>query len=423
MLRENNILEFKREVNDSIVKEVIAFANTNGGTIIVGYGDDGKVYGLEDVKNDLDKISNKLTDSIEPNINFLINISNKQESGKDIIIIEVLKGTNRPYYLKSKGMTSSGVFVRLGATSHPATQDSIRDMLIETSGVTFEKNISVIQDLTFIYAERVFKEKNYGFGKIEQKNLGIINEKDVYTNLGLLLSDQCPYITKMAVYPNNTKAEFLDRQETSMGSVLQQIEEADKYLRLNSRTKAKIVGMDRVESKDYSEEVMRECILNTVGHRDYEIPGSTLIHIYKDYIEFLSLGGLVKGLTIEDIKMGSSASRNPKLINIFHRLGLVEAYGSGIPRIMDIYASSSQKPEIMVAPHSFLIRIPKMSLLADNILITNYLKDNNCITRENVEILLKINKTKAVEVINKMLNNNILIKEGKGKNIIYKLKQ
>ena len=268
MFNENDKIEFKREVNDSLVKEVIAFANSNGGTIFIGYEDDGTIYGVSNARDELDKISNKLHDSIEPSVDFLVNHQIKNEDGKDVIVVQVLQGTSKPYYIKSKGMTPEGVYVRFGATAQHATKDSIRDMIVETSGVTFEKNLSVNQDLTFMYAERIFKSKDLGFGKVEKKNLGIINDKDMYTNLGLLISDQCPYTIKMAVYPDNTKREFLDRKETSIGSVLEQLEEADHYLKLNNKVKAKIVGLERIETPEYSNEVMRECLLNTIGHRD-----------------------------------------------------------------------------------------------------------------------------------------------------------
>ncbi len=419
---ESETLEFKREVNDSLVKEVIALANTKGGTIIIGYNDEGTVYGVKDIRKEMDKISNKLHDSIEPNIDFLVTLNAKKEDEKDIIILEVLQGISKPYYIKNKGMTPDGVYVRLGATVQSASRDVIKQMILESSGITFEKNVSIIQDLTFLYAERIFKEKDLKFGKIDKKNLGIINEKNMYTNLGLLISDQCPYTIKMAVYPDNTKTEFTDRFETRTGSVLEQLDEALKYLRLNNKVSSKIIGMERVENPEYKMEILRECLLNTIGHRDYEIQGSTLIHIFKDSMEFLSLGGLVSGLTIEDIKIGSSASRNPKLINILHRLGLVEAYGSGIPRIMEEYNSSIEKPEITVAPHSFLIKIPKLNKESKYKEIVDYLKVMRGITREDVEKILGVKKQKAVDVLNEMIENGIIVKEGRARGIVYKLK-
>lgn len=421
MLNESDKLEFKREVNNSLVKEVVAFANTKGGTIIVGYDDDGKLIGLDNAKEQLENISNKLHDSIEPNIDFLVNLKLKTEDNKEIIIIEVLQGTNKPYYIKSKGMIPEGVYIRFDNTSRPSTSDMIKEMIISSSSVSFEKNISINQDLTFIYSEKIFKEKGLAFGEVEKRNLGLITEKGMYTNLALLLSDECPYTIKMAVYPDNTKKEFLDTKETMTGSILQSLEEAYSYLKINNKVKSTIVGINRVETSEYSNEVLRECLLNTIGHRDYEIPGSTLIHIFKDSIEFLSLGGLVNGLTIEDIKIGSSASRNPKLINILHRLGLVEAYGSGIPRVMESYRLSAKKPEIIVAPHSFLIRIPKLSPNDEEQTITTYLKNNLKVTRDETEKLLNVQKVKAVNILNNLLEKNIIVKEGKGKNTTYKL--
>ena len=230
---ESDKLEFKREVNDSIVKEVIAFCNSNGGTIIIGYNDDGSVCGIDNARKELDKVSSMIHDNIEPDISFLVSLRIEQQDDKNLIIIEVLQGTGKPYYLKSKGMTPIGVYIRLGATTQHATNEIIKQMIIETSGITFEKNISINQNLTFMYTERIFKEKEIAFGSKEKKTLGIINDKGKYTNLGLLLSDQCPYTTKMAVYTDNTKKEFLDMKETSAGSVLQQLEEAENYLKLN----------------------------------------------------------------------------------------------------------------------------------------------------------------------------------------------
>lgn len=420
MKKESDKLEFKREINDSLIKEVIAFCNSSGGTIIIGYNDGGTICGLNNARQDLDKISNKLHDSIEPDVSFLVSPRIENENGKDIIIVEVLQGTSKPYYIKSKGMTPEGVYVRVGATSQPSTRESIRDMIIDSSGVTFEKNLSINQDLTFLYTERVFKEKEIAFGNREKKILGIINDNNQYTNLGLLLSDQCPYTIKMAVYTDNTKKEFIDKKETNIGSVLQQLEEAESYLKLNNKVSGKIQGMERVDNYDYPEESIREVLLNTIAHRNYEIPGSTLIHIFTNRIEFLSLGGLVKGLTIEDIKLGSSSSRNPKLVSIFHRLGLVEAYGSGIPRMLELYKNSINVPNIYVAPNSFLVEMPKISLKKEYNIIIEYLRNHECATREQLEKLLGTKKVTTVTILNEMLERNLIIKEGKSRNIIYK---
>jgi len=228
-MKESETLEFKREITDNLIKEIIAFLNTNGGTIMIGYNDDGSIYGLENARDELDKISNKIYDNIEPNVSFLVSSRIEVIDEKEVIILEVLKGVNKPYYIKSKGMTPNGVFIRLGTTVKMATSELIKEMIIESANITFEKNISINQDLTFLYANKVFKEKGLKFTEREKKNLGLLNEKNKYTNLGLILSDQSPYTIKIAVYPENTKQEFLDSKEIS-GSIFEIVEEAISYL-------------------------------------------------------------------------------------------------------------------------------------------------------------------------------------------------
>ena len=415
-------IKFVKQWSDSLIKDIISFLNTLGGVIYIGYDDDGNLVGLDDAKGNLDRLTNKLHDSIEPDINFLISPRIEKQEGKEFIILEVLKGTSKPYYIKSKGMTPEGVFVRVGRTLKGATSYSIRDMILESLNITFEKNISTIQDLTFIYADKIFKDKEIAFSDREKKTLGLINENNLYTNLGLLLSDQCPYTIKMAIYKDNTKSEFIDQKETTQASVLAQIEEAENYLKLINRVAGKIKGMERVDTYDYPLEGIRELILNTVGHRNYEIPGSTLIHVFTDSIEFLSLGGLVKGLTIDDIKLGSSASRNPKLINVFHRLGLVEAYGSGIPRLYELYKNANKLPEILVGPNSFLVKLPKLTIKDDYKVVADYLKNKESATREELENVLKAKKVKTSEILKEMIKRDMIIKCGNARNITYKLK-
>ena len=422
MIKENNNLEFKRELTPSIIKEIIAFANTTGGTIILGYDDNGKIVGLKNAKEDLDRLSSKINDSIEPSVNFLVSSRIEIEEDKEIIIVEVLRGTNKPYYIKSKGMTTDGVFVRLGATVQHATKETIKEMIIESSGVSFEKNISINQDLTFTYANKVFKNKDISFGDVEKRNLGIINLDNKYTNLGLLISDQCPYSIKVARYKDNTKTEFLDSKEFSEQSILSQLENIYEYLMMNNRVSSKIDGMERIDEYDYPKNSLREMLCNIITHRNYEINGSNLIHIFSDKIEFLSLGGLVSGLTIEDIKLGSSSSRNPNLVNIFHRLNFVEAYGTGIPRMYEEYKTSTTNPEIKVAPNSFLVILPKLNLKNEYMLIIDYLKQNIQGTRESFEKILNLGKSATINVLNEMIEREIIEKIGFSKNVVYKLK-
>lgn len=217
--KETEKIELKRELNESIKKELIAFANTYGGEIYIGVDDYGKIIGLDNAKQDLESVSNIIRDSIKPDLTFFTSVKIIEIEGKEVIQIEVLQGTKKPYHLAAKGLKPSGVFVRHGITSSPATEDSIRQMIVESDGVIFEKARCINQELTFDYAKKIFKEKKIEFQSSNRRTLGMINEDGYYTNLGLLFSEECQHSIKCALYDGNTKLEFRDRKEFS-GSIL-----------------------------------------------------------------------------------------------------------------------------------------------------------------------------------------------------------
>ncbi len=420
MFKESDTLELKRELNPKICKEIIALANTKGGTIYIGYDDDGNLVGLPNAKEELDKLSNYISDNIAPNLTFNLSLSIIKELEKEVIVIKVLKGTNRPYYLKSKGITPEGVYVRLGATNRMATRDEIVKMIMEDTNVKFEDNISINQDLTFKALEREFKNQDIELNNIKMKNMGLINDDNKYTNLAYIVSDQNNFPIKIAIYKGDDKVEFLDRKEIEEGSIFEQLEEVERFLKLVIKVPAKIVGMERVERPEYSLETIRESLLNSIIHRDYSVYGSTLINIYENSIEISNIGGLVGGLTIDSIKRGNSATRNPKLASIFHRLGLVEAYGSGIPRILARYKNQKKQVEIESVDNSFFIRFPKLEYNDDNDdSVIDYVKENGKITRENVQDILNCSKSSAIRKLNSYVDKSILKKIDGGKSTYY----
>ncbi len=427
MYKESQNLELKREVNSNLCKEIIAFANTNGGTIYIGYDDEANLIGIENAKEELDRISNLISDSIEPNIVFNVSLDIVEEFDKEIIVIKVLKGTQRPYYLKSKGMTSEGVFLRFGATNRKATRDEIAKMIMDDTGVKFEDNISKNQKLTFTSLRKEFEERNIQFDKTKMKNLGMMTNDGLYTNLGLIVSDQNIYPIKLAIYKGNDKVEFLDKKELENMSVFEQLHEAERFMNLFIKIPAKIVGMKRIESPEYNLEVIRESLLNSIIHRDYSVDASTLISIYEDSIEVVNIGGLIGGLTVEAIKKGTSANRNPKLASLFHRLEYVDAYGSGIPRILAKYQYQTHKPLIETDENSFFIRFPKIDGKSEKEneqiqLMKEIYSKNKKILREDIEEIYNCSKVTAVRKIKSLIEIGILVRVGNGKNIYYEMK-
>ena len=200
MYKESEIIELKREYTEDIRKEIIAFANTNGGTIYVGVDDNGDIVGIDDCDALMLKIGNLVRDSIKPDITAFIHYDNLVEHDKNILKITVQRGTLRPYYIHSKGLKPSGVYVRQGFASVPASDMLIKDMIRDTDGDSYESARSLQQKLTFKRLKHEFDDKTLAFNDPQKRTLGITEFDDIYTNLGLLLSDQCPHELKIAVF-------------------------------------------------------------------------------------------------------------------------------------------------------------------------------------------------------------------------------
>lgn len=434
MYKEDQNTELKVELTKDIKKEIVAFANTNDGTIYIGIDDNGKIIGLKNAEKDLEALSGMIREGIKSDLTLYTKIYIEEIDGKDIIIVKVTEAPNKPYYLADKGLKTSGVYLRHGNTSIQASEEVIKKLLLDSNSNSFENNISNIQNLHFEYLKNIFKRHNIEIDNNKFKTLNIVNLNNQYTNLGLLLSDECPYSIKCAIFNGNNKLEFRDRKEFT-GSVLKQVNDTFEYLDLYNKTKGKIVGLERIDTKDYPEYALREALLNAVIHRDYNFTGSILVSLFDNRFEITSLGGLVKGLSIEDLYYGVSESRNPNLANIFYRLKYVESFGTGIGRIIESYKDyEDKKPLILNTDNAFKVILYNINYTKENnikILPTNltqeeqiieYLKKNNKINRLIVESLLDISKTRANDILNKMINDNILTQIGTGKNIYYVLK-
>ena len=432
---ENKTTEFKREFVDEIKKTVIAFANTDGGNIYIGIADNGDIIGVNDVDETMLRVTNTMRDAIKPDITMFMDCSCETMENKNVIKIAVQAGTAKPYYLAKKGIRPEGVFIRQGASSVPATESAILKMIKETSGECFEEARSLNQNLKFTQTERFFQNKEIAFSEIQKRTLGLIGEDNTYTNLGLILSDECPYTIKIAVFEGTVKAVFKDRYEFQ-GSMLRQLEEAYNFIDRYNRTRAEFKGLNRIDKRDYPPEAIREALLNAIVHRDYAFSSSILINIFDDRIEFVSVGGLVKGISYNDIMLGISITRNKKLANIFYRLKLIEAYGTGIMKINSSYANYSRKPVIEVSDNAFKITLPNMNYFdkdatsinsekttANEDKILSLLKERQFLTRREIQLELGISQSTAILLLSKMQKEHHIIKIGAGKNTKYKIKE
>ena len=436
MQYESERTEYKSHLVDDIYKEVIAFANTDGGVIYIGIDDHGNVTGIDNVDETYTRLTNGIRDAIAPDVTMFVRYV-LQES--KVIQIEVGEGSYKPYYLKSKGMKPSGVYVRQGASSVPASPEQIRRMIKESDGDNFEDDRCLEQSLTFEAAKAAFKQYGVEFSTEKYRALGI-TKNGVFTNLALLLSDQCPHTTKIAVFNDESCTEFRDSREFG-GSIFKQFENTVNYLALCNKTVSTIKGIVRTDKQDYPEEAIREALLNALVHRDYSFSGSSIINVNDSKMEVISLGGLLPGLSVEDIRIGVSQPRNQKLAEIFHRLRLIESYGTGIRRIFKLYEDCPVQPSIAATPNAFRIvlpnrnvcdsaseRVPKAAEKAPTTItpqmkaVIDYLAEYGEMTDEDLQELLNVKKTRAYLLARQMRENGFIDVVGRGAEKKYKLK-
>lgn len=408
-------VEFKRKLTNDVKREIIAFANTQGGELYIGMDDDGSVVGLKNAKKVLKSVTNTLRDSIRPDISGHNCIELETIDDKEIIKISVSRGTKRPYHLKNKGLNPSGVFIRDGISITKASEDKIRQMILETDSTHFESMRSIQQDLTFHDALEVFNKQGKKFGSKQQRKLGMLTEDGYFTNLALLFSDQCEHSIKCARFLDSDKPEIQESKEFN-GSILTQVEQTLSYIHPSSHNDE--------EHERFPAYALREALINAVTHRDYSYNGSTLVHLFQNEIEIISVGGLVKGLTAEDIELGVSQSRNAKLAHVLHRLKWMEKYGTGLQCMVESYKDSTVSPTWQIGPNAFVVTLPKKPLLVvqtEGEPLTAWLSDHPEFSAKELETFLNKSKTTVRKILDKLIVANQIERIGHGPKTKYQI--
>lgn len=381
--------------------------------------DNGTVIGIDNADFVMQQIANSIRDGIKPDISMFTNIELIKEE-KTCIKISVNQGTKKPYYLSDKGLKPTGVYIRSGTTSAPASVDAIRIMIKMTDGDTFEANRSLIQELTFNYFSKEMERRKLEFSEVQMKNLGILSSDGIYTNMGLLVSEQCKHSIKFAVFQGEDKLVFKDRKELT-GSLFEQLADAYKTIDFYNGTKASFHDLLRTDERDYPEDAVRESLLNAIVHRDYSFSGNTIINLYSDRLEFISLGGLVAGLSLEAAILGASQPRNEKLANLFYRMKLIEAYGTGISKTISCYKGLPMQPKFENVEGAFRVVLPNIHAQVLSIDDEKYLpilslfEHKKEIIRSDVEKTLGSGATHAINMLKEMLEKELIVKVGSGR--------
>lgn len=353
------------------------------------------------------QISNMVRDAIKPDITMFLHYETLEENGKKIVAVDIQRGTDRPYYIAKKGMRPEGVYARQGYLAVPATDAAIRQMIKETDGDRFEAMRSMNQELTFETTEKEFQLRKVEFGMQQMRTLKLIDQDGLYSNLAMLLSDQCVHTIKVAVFQGKDQTVFKDRREFA-GALMKQMNDVYDYIDFHNQTHATIEKLLRIDVRDYP------------------------------------------GIDLEDVMAGISVCRNQNLANVFYRLHLIEAYGTGISKIIGAYVGEEKKPVIETTRNTFKIILPNINAMREKVRISEpeakeenletnkedtqelsseeeqvleYAGKHENFTKNDVVSLLKVSASTAARVIRGLVERNFLKRNGKARNTYYTLQK
>ena len=378
---ESKNTEFKEMLpknSEKYVKTIIAFANTQGGKVIIGVADESReIVGVDNATlfQQMDQISNAVSDSCQPQI--VPDIEPYTIDGKTVIIITVSPAPHRPYYLKSKGK-EKGTYIRVGGTTRCASSEKIKELEMEGSRISWdelpcvgfpvtEKAIKKLcQDINR-YRKEMRKDKQragkqLSVTRVNLENWSVLKKSgDSYiasNAFALLTSSHFRYArTQCAVFAGKDRGVFIDKQEYA-GPIYEQIQSAYAFVLRNIRHSAKVEGLIRQESVELPPNAIREMIINAHCHRNYLDDACVQVSLFDDRLEVTSPGGLCYGLTLDEALSGRSRQRNRVIAEVFNQMGLIEAWGNGLRSICNEAQSYGlPEPEFVEMPDTFRVNL------------------------------------------------------------------
>lgn len=356
-------------------KSVSAFANTMGGALIFGVADDGRAVGLADPKGDADKISEIIKTRLDPIPEFRLQFQ-QTEDGKSLIVLEVLKGDETPYYYSGDGTLEA--YVRIGNESVKATAAELKRLVLRGRNTSFDSQASAYKAEDFAFTKLRERYKKWTGSSFDEKSMisfGLANEQGLLTNAGALIADESPirwsrlFCTRWnGLDKSGGSMDALDDAEYS-GSVISLIENGEAFIKRNTRMMWRKTASSREELPEYVERSYHEALVNALAHRDYLVNGSEVhIDIYDDRMEIYSPGGMPDGSVIQerDPLTVPSTRRNPVLADIFNRLGYMERKGSGFGKILSGYEfqanyTESKRPTFRSDRYQFTVSLPNLN--------------------------------------------------------------
>lgn len=411
-------------------KSVSAFANTFGGALIFGISDAGQIVGLDDPEGDAEKISEVVKSRLDPIPEFKLRF-HKTDDEKVLVILEVYKGDETPYYYSGDGVLEA--FVRVGNESVKATATELKRLVLRGKNTSYDSQNSTYKMEDFAFSKIKERYKKWTGNSFDDKDLvsfGLVNEQGELTNAGALFADESPILCSRlfctrwnGLNKSGGSVDALDDAEYS-GSVIFLIENGEAFIKRNCKMKWRKTANSREEMPEYVERSYHEALVNALAHRDYLVNGSEVhIDIYDDRMEIYSPGGMPDGSMIQDRDPLTvpSTRRNPVLADVFNRLGYMERKGSGFGKIISGYEfqinyNESKRPSFRSDRYQFTVVMPNLNYdvpqdVPQNKLdtqIVDLIRKDSKISTEKIAITLGVSSKTIKRHIKEMDNVNYI---------------
>lgn len=374
---ENLRTEFKQWPihSDDLAAEITAFANTDGGQIFIGIDDTGNLIGIggENIDNLSKFVDNVAFNNCEPPVT-VIQETVRDEKGNIILIINIPKGSQRPY------KTNRGIYnVRTSSGRRQASREELLRLFQAAESLYYDETPifrSTMEDLDEKALESLLelvKEQGIDTAGISRDRLlqnwhlvdDIKGEKHP-TFTGVLFLAANPqafipysYVSALRVPGNDISIEPIDQKHFE-GRLIDIYHDIMRFFGIHLMRSHQIKGTGPEVKVEIPVEVLREAIVNAFAHRDYTISSPIRIIIYNDRIEIRTPGSLPNTVDIDALKFGVHVLRNPSIYNIFLKVGLVTDAGSGIPRMVRLLKQANNtEPDFKMEGNEFITIIPR----------------------------------------------------------------
>lgn len=423
-------IEYKDKVTNKIYREVIAFANTNGGTLKIGMEDENTIIGLENPLADESAFYDQVHKMIEPIP--LIEVTHHHIDG--LVVLEV-KVTATEHVYRKRDTLFDELYIRYGSKKRLLkSAEEVHRFICSRQVDETENALTAIPYSPdnfsgFLDFVKMTSSASAKFNHIEENLEHVLassqlirwnNGEFVLTRLGTWVADSSPMRGVLLQYSGDRSSSFCQQASDFSGSILTQY--------------SRMMAILETVQPFYPKETIQQSVVNAFVHRDYSVAGDVSVVLFANRVEVVSPGTLVDGLTLESVRKGARiVHKNPLLHALFVDLGLTYGRGDGMRRIFDAYHEGEEKPKVSVQKDSIIVKLPRQEEvvkisrtqahqeLTHEEAIMSYLLEHKQAKNIDFQQILGVSPSRVTQIVRDMVTKKLLIAEGERKGRVYTL--